>query len=69
MPPLIITQHTGLALFLPSLPWNALRPTTMAHTFMHRANSLLTFAGTVLAGMCLLATIIGEGRRLSRISG
>jgi|AntAceMinimDraft_5_1070358.scaffolds.fasta_scaffold10378_2 hypothetical protein len=31
----------------------------MAHTFMHRVNSLFTFAGTVLAGMCVLATLTG----------
>lgn len=35
----------------------------MAHTFMHRTNALLTFAGTVLAGMCVLATLTGERDR------
>mmetsp|Transcript_47075 Transcript_47075/g.75361 ORF Transcript_47075/g.75361 Transcript_47075/m.75361 type:complete len:194 (-) Transcript_47075:516-1097(-) len=32
----------------------------MAHTFMHRVNSLFTFAGTVLAGMCVLATLTDQ---------
>ena len=30
------------------------------HTFIQRANSLLTYAGTVLAVLCLATTITGD---------
>lgn len=37
------------------------------HTALYRANALLTYAGSVLAVLCVLATITGANQRWSEL--